>query len=54
MTKFKRLFKKIIDFIDLLKHRRRRIEKVVIQLIIYALLITISYVFLFPLFVHFH
>jgi len=49
MSKLKKIYIKILDFIEHVKYKRHRISKVVTQLIIYALLITISYVFLFPL-----
>ena len=40
---------KIKDFFDLIIQKRRKIESLLVQLVIYALLITVSYVFLFPL-----
>jgi len=41
---------KVDEWIQYLKIKRRPIEKVVAKVVVYALLITISYVFLFPFF----
>ena len=49
MDKLRKLFQNISDFISFIKRKRNKIMKVITQLIIYALLITISYVFLYPL-----
>lgn len=46
MSKLKKI---ILGYIEYVKYKRHRISKIVTQAIIYALLITISYVFLFPL-----
>jgi multiple sugar transport system permease protein len=50
MNKIKELWTKLVDYVKFVIQKRRRIEKVVTQLVVYALLITVSYVFLFPLF----
>ena len=50
MLTIKNVFDKTKDLLKLIVRKRRKIEKVGAQLIIYALLITISYVFIFPLF----
>jgi len=50
MQTIKNVFEKLKSFFELLIRKRRKIEKILVQLTIYALLITISYVFVFPLF----
>jgi len=49
LNKLKEIFGQIVKFFKFAYRKRRRIERVLGQLVIYALLITISYVFLFPL-----
>jgi multiple sugar transport system permease protein len=48
MNNIKKYIEKIREFFKMVVLKRRKIEKVIGQVIIYALLITISYVFLFP------
>lgn len=49
MNKLQTWYNKVVEFIKYAYRKRRKIEKVLTQIAIYALLITISYVFLFPL-----
>lgn len=48
MDKLKNAYEKVITFFKFLWRKRRKIEYYMGQFVIYALLITISYVFLFP------
>ena len=48
MDNLKNMKSKMKELFDKIYHKRRRISKILSQIIIYALLITISYVFLFP------
>ena len=50
MNKLRQIKQWIVDKINFLVHKRRPIEKLLAKIVIYALLITISYVFLFPFF----
>lgn len=49
MNKLKEYYEKLVKFFKFVYRKRRKIEHFIGQLVIYALLITISYVFLFPL-----
>lgn len=49
MNKLKLWIDKLVGLAKLAYRKRRKIEKILAQVVIYALLITISYVFLFPL-----
>ncbi len=49
MAKLKALYQKVVDFGKLIIRKRRVIERYAAQILVYALLITVSYVFLFPL-----
>lgn len=49
MAKLKEYYEKVVNFFKLIVRKRRIIEKYLAQFIVYALLITVSYVFLFPL-----
>lgn len=49
MQTIKNILDKLIDSIEFVIRKRRPIEKVLGQVIVYALLVTVSYVFLFPL-----
>jgi multiple sugar transport system permease protein len=48
--KTKEMFDKVKEFVKYAYRKRRKIEAALVQFAIYALLITVSYVFLFPLF----
>lgn len=50
MDKLREWQKKIHEWIEYVKIKRRPIERALTKIVIYALLITISYVFLFPFF----
>jgi multiple sugar transport system permease protein len=49
MNMIKELYRKVVKFFKFAYTKRRKIEKFLGQMVVYALLITISYVFLFPL-----
>ena len=50
MNNIKKYIKKVVDLYELAIRKKRKIGEVATQVIIYVLLITVSYVFLFPLF----
>ena len=49
MEIIRKISSKFTELFDKMKHNKKRIKNISTQLVIYALLITISYVFLFPL-----